>query len=377
MAAVNVIAEQQESGSAPGDERVLILAPVGRDATLLSETLIRAGFEVQPCRDIDVLCKEVRAEAGVVVLTTEALEDMVPDRLRRCIAEQPPWSDMSTLLLATAESAAHADLLCGALGNATVLERPVRVGSLVSTVRTALRARRRQYEVRELLKASECARQNAERQQAHIEQLNARLQRAMTETHHRVKNNLQIVAGMLDISLLDHRGSVPAAEVKRLGTHVRVLAAVHDLLTQQAKRDGQAERVSAVEMIGSLLPLLQRTAVTGRIRSRIDELPLSARQGTALALILNELVNNALKYGRGEVSVTLDVGDLEARLCVMDNGPGFPVGFDPVHAGNTGLELVEHLTRWDLGGETSYVTQEGGGGAACIVMHVARIQSMR
>jgi len=197
-----------------------------------------------------------------------------------------------------------------------------------------------------------------------IESLNARLQRAMTETHHRVKNNLQVITAMVDMQLMRDEDVISIAEMKRLGTHVSTLAAVHDLLTHQSKQDGNAEHVSAAEVLEKLLPKLGQTAGAHTIDFELDDVDLSVRQGTSLALVTNELVSNAIKHGNSKVTVTFKVTETDARLRVSDDGRGFPPGFNPSLAANTGLELVENLSRWDLAGSASYVNNPEGG--ACV-----------
>jgi PAS domain S-box-containing protein len=215
-----------------------------------------------------------------------------------------------------------------------------------------------------------CTRKRAEealaRSQTQLQAVNQRLKRAMTETHHRVKNNLQIIAAMVDLRLMDSGEVVAAEEVKRLGTHVRTLATVHDVLTHQAKQDEHAQYISAKQVLEKLLPLMQQTAGGRNILFRVDDAHLSARQGTSLALVVNELVSNALKYGRTDVHVRLDVVDHTARLVVEDDGDGFDEGFDPAAAAETGLDLVESLSQWDLGGNTSYENRPEGG--ACVTV---------
>jgi two-component sensor histidine kinase len=207
------------------------------------------------------------------------------------------------------------------------------------------------------------------RHQEHIEALNERLRRSMTETHHRVKNNLQIVAAMLDMRLMEGLPTIPAKDIHQLGVHVRALAAVHDLLTQESKEgDGQAHYISAHSLLNDLIPMLQSTSAERPIEFEIADARLTARQGTSLALVVNELVSNALKYGVGLIRIRFTVKDGNAYLEVCDDGPGFPEGFDPIASANTGLELVQHLSRWDLEGTVLYRTRAEGGACVLVTM---------
>ena len=210
-----------------------------------------------------------------------------------------------------------------------------------------------------------------EKNRAYVEALNMRLQQAMTETHHRVKNNLQLIAAMIDMRLMEGTPSISSHEIHRLGSYVRTLAGVHDILTQQAKADGEAHWLSARQVLNTLLPMLQEGAGERKIKFHIEDAQLSARQGTSLALVTNELVSNALKHGKGMVEVTLKVTADKALLEVCDDGPGFAPDFDPALTANTGLELVENLSRWDLGGEAHYNNREGGGAIVDIAVSLS------
>jgi two-component system sensor histidine kinase/response regulator len=219
-------------------------------------------------------------------------------------------------------------------------------------------------EIGERKRAEEAITANKE----HIESLNKRLQQAMTETHHRVKNNLQIIAAMVDMRLMDKPTSIRPEEMYRLGAHVRTLAAVHDILTAEAKEDGEAHYLSALEVLERLLSMLQDTIPDRRLKIKIEDARLTARQGTSLALIVNELISNALKYGKGMIDVDFTVVLKDAILSVCDDGPGFPEGFDAVKSASTGLELVNNLSRWDLGGDCVFENRKSGG--ACVTIKI-------
>lgn len=197
--------------------------------------------------------------------------------------------------------------------------------------------------------------------QEHIATLNSRLREAMKETHHRVKNSLQMIAAMIDLRLIEATPLVPADELRQLGLHINSLAVVHELLTEQARQDGLGDYLSAKDLLERLLPVLEALAGQRRLHFDISDMRLSARQANALPLVTNELVGNALKHGAGDVSVTLHLAGHEAILEVTDEGSGFPQGFDPRIRARTGLELVERLSRWDLSGSVRYENCASGG----------------
>src|SRR3954470_2358880 len=81
------------------DQRVLILAPRGRNAELIAGVMGRAGLPTVVCGDIDDLCHEMHGPAGVVILCEEALNRMGLDCLIATLATQPPWSEVPLLVL--------------------------------------------------------------------------------------------------------------------------------------------------------------------------------------------------------------------------------------------------------------------------------------
>ena len=97
------------------------------------------------------LCDAIAAGVGVAIVSEEMLIAEI-DRLASCIGEQPVWSDIPIIVLS--RSGAESMQLSQAvrrIGNVSVVERPVRVTTLVSLIHSALRARDRQYQVRDQL----------------------------------------------------------------------------------------------------------------------------------------------------------------------------------------------------------------------------------
>jgi len=135
------------------ERRLLILAPTGRDAALTQTVLADAGLRSTICSDLPMLVQEVGKGAGALVMSEESLmQESALYYLGERLARQPSWSDLPILLLAHhgADSPAVRQSI-RMLGNVTLLERPVRVASLVTAAQTALRARQRQYHAREHL----------------------------------------------------------------------------------------------------------------------------------------------------------------------------------------------------------------------------------
>src|SRR5260221_2060017 len=148
------------------DRRTLVHAPVGRDAALTQDVLMRAGLSCDVCPDIPDLCREIQRGAGAIILTEEVLDRPGLRLLARTLEKHPAWSDVPVLVFAGGEQS-RASLrtlqTLELLRNVTLLDRPMRLAALVSSLRAALRARERQYELRDVLTALRSARDEAER----------------------------------------------------------------------------------------------------------------------------------------------------------------------------------------------------------------------
>lgn len=134
------------------NDPVLILAPTGRDATLAVRSLAESGIPTEICADLDLLCSKLGGNAGAALIASEALTPKSISSLLETLARQPPWSDLPLIILTgggiTNSNPERQHAILNVLGNATLLERPLRVATLIHAAQAALTARRRQYEVR-------------------------------------------------------------------------------------------------------------------------------------------------------------------------------------------------------------------------------------
>jgi signal transduction histidine kinase/ActR/RegA family two-component response regulator len=132
--------------------RILVLMPTGRDSELVSQTLENAGLRAKVSRDLQDLEADLDAKAGAILLAEEALTEVTFQRLVEIVQQQPVWSDIPVVLLAGDQQ--NSEKLLDTVGtqiNITILERPLPKAILISAMRGALRARKKQYETRNLL----------------------------------------------------------------------------------------------------------------------------------------------------------------------------------------------------------------------------------
>lgn len=135
------------------ENRVLILAPRGRDAAIAADLLDRNSIVAKICEDQAVLLRELNIAAGAVLITEEALTAEDPTALTEWVAAQPSWADIPFVVLTNGTKAPrtlHATQRLSDLGNVVLLERPLHAEAMLGAIRSALTARGRQYELRDV-----------------------------------------------------------------------------------------------------------------------------------------------------------------------------------------------------------------------------------
>lgn len=197
--------------------------------------------------------------------------------------------------------------------------------------------------------------------QQDLEESNRKLRILLREMHHRIKNNLQTLADLLYLETLDAEGAARNSLLDSV-SRVKSIAAVHQMLS--------ADRIEAVEVrrlaerIGEIIGRhLVRGGRSVEVAVRGREVWLPSKQATALALVLSELLHNALEHafpdGRGRVEVELGQGGSQVWVRVRDDGVGLPPGFSVEQHGHLGLRIVRDLVARDLHGSFG-LRSEGG-----------------
>ena len=209
-----------------------------------------------------------------------------------------------------------------------------------------------------------------EHAQRELEEINDRLRKSLVEVHHRVKNHLQIVAALIEVSVGEDGEPLSLTSLRNLKLHIQSLAHIHDLLTQEAQTSDEVNFTSSKAMLGRLIPLLSAMLTDRTILLTSEDVRLTVKQSTALALIVNELALNATKHGIRRIDITfrVDFGEphATATLEVVDDGSGFPEGFNPIQSANTGLTLVRSLVAHSLNGAVRFENRPEGGGRVCV-----------
>ena len=156
--------------SSPAERRVLLLAPTRKDAELTRALLVRAGLDCIVCPNMAKLLEGIAAGVAAVLLVEDAITAPDIRSLANVFEAQPPWSDIPVIVLIQGGSASPSRLeALQALRNVTLLERPAPMRSVLSAVQAAVRARGRQYEIRDQFAAVRGAQAKATQLQQQLE----------------------------------------------------------------------------------------------------------------------------------------------------------------------------------------------------------------
>jgi signal transduction histidine kinase len=329
-----------------GDLPVLVFAPFGKDASLIEKVLTQSAIKNHVLPDMQELQAAITAEAGAAIITEEVLQNGAIAALAQRLSTQPPWSDFPIIVLtgsgmstASTESAVRSR---APLGNITLLERPLRPVTLISAVRTALIARRRQYEVRDHLRertAAEDALRRAhdaleslvEQRTVALRRLSVKLLRVQDEERRRIARELHdslgqdLTAAKISLDMLAQEGSLDSSHLRdaralvdRSISDTRTLShLLHPPLLDEAGFISAAKWY--VEGFG------QRSGIRAELDlpSHIHRLP--RRTEVALFRILQEALTNVHRHsGSRAVNVCVTADNVAVILTVKDFGVGVP-----------------------------------------------------
>ena len=195
------------------------------------------------------------------------------------------------------------------------------------------------------------------------------------EIHHRVKNNLQTVAALLRLQARRVGSPDARAALEESVRRVASIAIVHETLAtatdEVVEFDAIVDRIAAA----AAEVAAPETKVHLRRESTFGRLP--AQIATPLAMILNELLLNAVEHGfssgsDGEVVVTAHSFRRQLQVSVADNGRGLPPDFNLDAADRLGLQIVRTLVRGELRGSIEMRSRAGGGTEAVVVVPLTR-----
>jgi signal transduction histidine kinase/CheY-like chemotaxis protein len=336
------------------NETVLVLTPRGRDAAVATDLLKRHGITALSCEDLTALSTAIERGAGAALVAEEALASAGLCALTDHLERQPPWSDFPFIVLANGHKgvrSARAFETLDRLRNVVLLERPLHAESMVRAVRSALNARRRQYEARDVL-----ARSREELEQLVAERTRER-EEALAQLHeaqkletigqltggvaHDFNNLLTPVLGNLDML----RRRIPADDPRSqrlienaLQATGRAATLVQRLLAFARRQDLQPRAVDVSGLLIGIEDLVTRS-IGPTITVLVDappDLPAARVDPSQLELALLNLAINARDAMPGGGRLTVEVSSEEVkaprgdrlraghyvRISVIDTGVG-------------------------------------------------------
>jgi signal transduction histidine kinase/CheY-like chemotaxis protein len=366
------------------ESRILIFAPVGRDASLTCDILARESIASAICTSVRDLAVALTEGAGALILTEEVLEDAEFPRLCEALRLQPAWSDIPVLVFAgeLSTSGTRAIELMDTLPNVTLLERPIRLAVVTSIVRAALRARARQYQMRDVLIALRASREQAETASRLKDEFLATLS-------HELRTPLNAILGwtaMLRHGELDPKRLPRALEVVDRNARAQAQL-VEDVLDMSRIITGKLRvefnPVVLTEVVDAAVESVRPAAELKGIRLIVhadDDVSSIRGDADRLQQVFWNLLSNAVKFtpDGGEVRVRIATGESNVSVSVTDTGVGLPPEFLPHvfdrfrqadqsvtrgHGGlGLGLAIVKHLV--ELHGGHVEVHSEGEGTGA-------------
>lgn len=187
----------------------------------------------------------------------------------------------------------------------------------------------------------------------------------LSEIHHRVKNNLQIISSLLALQSVHVTDRKVVDALNDSQGRIRSMALIHD----QLYRSADLSRIDYAEYLASLANAVTKSHSDGtgavRIVLHADHVLLSVAQALPCSLAVNELISNAFKHAfpggrQGEIHVDFTLKDERTlTFAVSDNGTGLPEGFDFRSAPSLGLQLVVNLVGAQLKGTIDAVSRNG------------------
>ena len=304
------------------DERVLIWAG-GRDGTLTAEFLQSARIAAEAFRRCGEFCRELECGAGVLILAEEVLSHPESGKLRELLLNQPKWSDIPVVVVARRIGTPGAlNHMLSDFNGVSVLHRPLSLDTLISTIAAALRARRRQYQIRDLLQ--------------YRDETDRRREEFLAMLAHELRNPLSPIRTGLQVLRVTESEDLAARVRSMMERQVRNLSRlIDDLLDVSRITRGKISlKMQAVEIFRTLSVVVEGHARIAaekglRIEFAADrEFPALWVNADPVRLeqMIENVISNAIKYTpeKGSISIhaTREGGSVVIRI--KDTGIGIP-----------------------------------------------------
>ncbi len=313
---------------------VLILAPTGRDALVLKETLANEGIVSDDCGTIEELARKIDAVSGTAIIAEEALSPKDIEFLVEAIKRQPEWSDFPFIIMSSVGAdpdRAWAMLAPGAQSlNVNVLVRPVLTRTLLTAVQTALRSRKAQYRV-----ARELARRK--KAEASLMEANRELQAFSYSVSHDLKAPLRTIRGFSTFLLEDYKDQLDKTAQDYID---RIISGADNMgrliddmlsLSRVSRQEMTRIDVDMSELARTVVAELQHMDPDRQVDITIKNNLCAGGDPNLLKIALTNLLGNAWKYTLKTPGPRIEFGSFnksgEEIFFVKDNGAGFPMEY--------------------------------------------------
>lgn len=328
--------------AAASTERILLLVATRRDAEVTQRLLNRGGsLPSTVCTSIDELLHEITAGAGAVLLTEDMLLADAAPRLVAQLQAQEEWSDLPVVVMVKGGAeAVQAAAVLRQLTNVTILERPAPMRSVLSAVQAAVRARQRQYQIREQMETIRRAEVRAVALQQEAERANRLKDEFLATLGHELRTPLNAIAGWAE--LLKNSNDDPNAVTEAAGAIARNVRAqaelIEDLLDVSRIISGKVRlelrTLRLDRVVESALETVQPSAQAKRIALELSierDLPPVRGDAARLQQVVWNLLTNAVKFTPpgGQVRLILKRVEDSALIQIVDTGEGIDPDFLP------------------------------------------------
>ena len=316
-------------------ERVLVLMPTLKDSERTSQLLAEANVTTTICGSVAELCRELRRDAGAALLTEDSLLGDSSGQLAEALRAQPPWSALPLLVISReADGRQIQRLVSDVFNNLLIIERPVRTHGLVSLVQSALRARRHQYQIRDVLAVREQQEAALARQAEDLRLADRRKDEFLATLAHELRNPLApIRTGM---ELLTRAPDEETARrtlgvmQRQVGHMVRLIDDLLDVSRiTRGKLELKRERTTLNAIIAAAVeasrPLIERNQHTLHVDVKDTSICFDA-DVTRIGQVISNLLNNSANYTApgGRIELSVERSGEHAVIRVKDNGSGIP-----------------------------------------------------
>ena len=322
-------------------ETVLALLPTGRDSRLVCQALQSSGIECQACATVSEFTAELEKIMGAGILGEESLTSNEFEKLKAWIDKQPPWSDFPLIVVTTGGESTRRTLditrRLKALGNVALLERPLRVITLVSAVEAALRGRRRQYQAQAFIDDRVNAQEELTRQAQELARSNADLQQFAYVTSHDLQEPLRNITNFAEILHRRYKANL-AHDAKEFLEYIvsgaeRMKALIDGLLNYSRVINVETVPFASVRIVDALhwaTMNLQIVIEQSQASITHGELPAVRGDHVQIVQLLQNLLSNAIKYRSSDpprVHISAERRPDDWLFAVEDNGIGISADY--------------------------------------------------